>query len=281
VKIGMNTLLWTGTFTEQHLDLFDRIAAIGFDGVEFSLYDPNASPWPAMKRRLDDLGLKRTGVTMVSGDDSLADESPAVRRHAVDHLKACLDVGAFMGVEVMAGPLVVPVGKLVGRGRTEGEWARAVEGLREVALHAREVGIPLAMEPLNRFESYFLNTAADAAALVAEVDVEGFGYLFDTFHFNIEERDLVGALRATLPAVKHFHASENDRSTPGVGHVPWKALFAELHAADYQGWVTIEAFGQALPELAAATCIWRRMYDTEEQLAADGLKFLRGLSTAS
>jgi D-psicose/D-tagatose/L-ribulose 3-epimerase len=169
------------------------------------------------------------------------------------------------------------VGKLVGRGATADEWQRAVAGLRPAAEHARAVGVTLAYEPLNRFETYFATTAAEATALAAEVGVEGFGFLFDTFHANLEERDPCASARAAGHALRHFHISENDRSTPGTGHVPFGRLLAALREIGYDGWLTIEAFGQALPELAAATCIWRRMYATEDQLAADGLAFVRGL----
>jgi D-psicose/D-tagatose/L-ribulose 3-epimerase len=277
MKIAMNLLLWSGTLTEEHLPLLDKMAAIGFDGVELPMYDLTASPWQAIARRCDDLGLGRNADTIVQDDFCLVSDDPAVRQRGVDFLRGALDLCASIGVDILAGPFVTPVGKLVGRGRTPDEWNRAVDCLIPVAQHAKKVGVKLSYEPLNRFESYFCNTAEDATRLVQAVGVDSFGLLFDTFHANIEELDLPAAVRAAGPAINHFHISNNDRSTPGTGHIPFKAVAAALADIGYDDWATIEAFGQSLPELAAATCIWRRMYDTEEQLATDGLAFSRSL----
>lgn len=278
MKVGMNLLLWTGTMTEEHLPLLDLVAKLGFDGAELPMYDLSASPWQTIAAKLDDVGLGRTACTILQDGWHLLEPEAAARQKGVDHLRAALDNCAAMKVETLAGPFVVPVGKLVGRGRTQQEWDWAVEGLKVAAEHARQVGVKLCFEPLNRFETYFVNTAADAAQLVKDVDVEGFGFLFDTFHANIEECDLVASLRAHGAAMNHFHVSNNDRGTPGTGHAPMAELFGVLrNELGYDGWTTIEAFGQALPELAAATCIWRRMYTTEEQLAADGLAFVKSL----
>ena len=130
--------------------------------------------------------------------------------------------------------------------------------------------LTLAIEPLNRFECYVLNTAAQAAAHVAAVDRPNFGYLYDTFHANIEERDPVGVIGATIGAISHVHISENDRGAPGSGHIDLAAAIRALQAAGYDGWLTVEAFGQALPDLAAATRVWRPLFDTEDEVVEAG-----------
>ena len=133
----------------------------------------------------------------------------------------------------------------------------------------------LAVEPLNRFELYFLNSHADAARFARAVDHPSCGVLFDTFHANIEEKSVEGAIRDCADVMCHVHISENDRSTPGAGLVHWDDVFRTLAEVGYDSWLTIEAFGMALPEIAAATKIWRRLYETDQQLASDGLAFMR------
>jgi D-psicose/D-tagatose/L-ribulose 3-epimerase len=131
------------------------------------------------------------------------------------------------------------------------------------------------VEPLNRFECYILNTAAASAALVAAVDEPNYGYLYDTFHFNIEEASLTDAIHATAPAIGHVHISENNRGVPGSGHIDFAAVFAALHAVGYDGWMTVEAFGQALPDLAAATKIWRPLFDCPASVYQNAYRLMR------
>jgi D-psicose/D-tagatose/L-ribulose 3-epimerase len=150
-----------------------------------------------------------------------------------------------------------------------------VAGVRRAAERAEACGVTLALEPLNRFETYLLNAAADAARFAREVAHARCRIMYDTFHAHIEEKEIGGALDAAAPALAHVHVSENDRSTPGRGQVDWAGTFAALRRAGYAGWLTIEAFGQAVPSLAAATRIWRRMFADEEQLAREGHDFIR------
>ena len=147
--------------------------------------------------------------------------------------------------------------------------------MRSVAEHGRKVGVRLALEFLNRFEIYLLNTAADTERFVTEIGIPGTGTLYDTFHANIEEKSVTKALAACAKTMNHVHISENDRSTPGAGNVRWDETFKNLKSLGYDGWLCIEAFGLALPSLAAATKIWRKMYQDEEQLARDGLAFMK------
>ena len=139
----------------------------------------------------------------------------------------------------------------------------------------------IALEYLNRFEMYLTNTAADLAALVREVDHPRVRMMYDTYHAHIEEKDVREALQACKDVLVHVHLSENDRSTPGAGQVDWETTFAALREIGYDGWVSIEAFGDSLPELAGATKIWRRMFESEEQLARDGAAFIRSVASRS
>jgi D-psicose/D-tagatose/L-ribulose 3-epimerase len=135
--------------------------------------------------------------------------------------------------------------------------------------------VMLACEYLNRFETYFLTCAADMVKFIKAVDHPSCRMMYDTFHANIEEKGIADAIRTAAPYTVHVHISENDRSTPGQGHVAWKETFDALDEVGYKGWMVVEAFGLALPEISAATKIWRRMYQSEEQLAGDALKFMK------
>jgi D-psicose/D-tagatose/L-ribulose 3-epimerase len=147
--------------------------------------------------------------------------------------------------------------------------------MRTVAEHAAQAGVTLGVECLNRFETYLLNSHADLARFVREVDHPRCRAMYDSFHANIEEKNVAEAIRGCADVLVHVHISENDRSTPGEGGVRWDETFDTLHEVGYDGWLMVEAFGLALPEIAAATKIWRRMYDSEEQLARDALAFMK------
>ena len=180
-----------------------------------------------------------------------------------------------MNADLLAGPFHQPLGQFSGQGPTEDEFAWGADVHRQAADLAAERGLQLSIEPLNRFECYFLNTVEDAAAYVRRVDRSNFGLLYDSFHANIEEKDPIGCIGASIREINHVHISENDRGTPGKGHIDWPATFQALKASGYDGWLTIEAFGLALPDLAAATRVWRPFFPDREEVYRDGLALMR------
>jgi len=275
VKISMNLLLWTAAADESHIPLLKNLKAWGFDGTELPMFSLDGSPWKTLAGVLDDIGLGCTVVACLPGGTSMISEDAAERQAASDFLRGCIDNCVTVGAETLAGPYYSPVGKLVGRGPTEDERKRAAEGFRKVGEYAQEAGVKLSIEPLNRFETYFLNTCADSAALVDAIGLDNVGFLYDTFHANIEEKKVAKAIQGAAKQINHVHISANDRATPGEDHVRWEENFLALKAIGYDSWLTIEAFGAWLPELAGATCIWRTMAPSEEHLAREGLKFIK------
>jgi len=275
MKLGMNLLLWTGAVNESHIPLLKKLKKFGFDGVEFPMFDVNASPWGTLADACDDIGLKRTVVACLPLGANMISVDAGERKRAVDFLRACVDCTSTLGGEVIAGPMYSPVGKLVGRGPSLKEFKWAVEGFRKVGDHAELAGIKVSVEPLNRFETYFLNSQVQAAGLTKAINKKNVGHMYDTFHANIEEKDIAAAVKAGGKGINHVHISANDRATPGQDHVDYATTIKALKAIKYNGWLTVEAFGRALPELAAATCIWRQMFKNEEQLAKDSAKFVR------
>jgi len=275
MKYGINLLLWGADIGEAHFPLLQDIKSWGFDGVEIPCFGFDEPRYKKLGAKLKDLGLQCTTCVIVSKETNPLDPSAAVRQAAVDFLKRMIDQNRTVGSGLMMGPFSSPVGGLVGRGRTDDEWKRAVEVFQKVAPHAQQAGIPLALEYLNRFEHYFINDTASAAKFVDEVNHPSFQLHYDTFHTNIEEKKIADAIRAGGKRIKHVHISENDRSTPGEGHVHWDENFQTLAEVGYDGWLMIEAFGTALPEIAGATCIWRKMFPDEKYLATNGLAFMK------
>jgi len=274
MKTGVNLMLWTGSFSSNDIPLIDKVAKMGFDSVELPLFNLAIVDVAATRKALADSGLGVTACTVIV-KGSLASEDPAERQAALDHLLGVLDMSKELGVEGIAGPLYSPVGYLPGRARTDDEWKYAVESLRKAADRAEQLDIRLGLEPINRFETYFINICADALKMCKEVSSSHLGILYDTFHANLEEKDPVAALKKCGKKLFHFHVSENDRGIPGTGHVPWKATFATLKSLKYDGYCTIESFVPAIKELARAASIWRPLAKDGDELAKKGLKFIR------
>lgn len=272
MKLGVNTLIWTARFETEHLALFPEIKARGFDGVEVARFDFDNFPATAIRKVAADNGLELILCSAFTGDLSLAGEKP---NRARDFLKKACDAAASIGADTLVGPFCTPVGYLPGRRRTSDEWNQVVSSLQELAPYFAAARVRLAIEPLNRFETYFLNTAADALALVKAVGSPQVGILYDSFHANIEEQKIGLAAASLGKSLFHVHTCENDRGAPGSGHVDWDGLFTGLDAAGYDGWCVIESFGFNIKEIAAAACIWRDLAPSPADIAWEGAKFLR------
>lgn len=274
MKYGVNLLIWTANFTEAHFPLLPKLKAAGFDGVELPLFAPEGYPAARVKQELDANGLEATTCVIIP-EGNLFDADAAQRGKAMEHMKQAIAVNAELGSKMMAGPLYSPVGWLPGRRRTGEEWQRAIESYQQLGETLDAHGVSVGIEPLNRFETFFLNTAADGAAFCDAVGHARVGLLIDTFHSNIEEKNVADAYRIAGKHLKHVHTCENDRGIPGSGHVPWDDVFAALRDVNYDGWLTIESFGFNLPEISAAAAIWRDLAPTPDAIAVEGVKFLK------
>lgn len=278
VKFGIDLLLWTDKFDSESVELIPMVGNMGFDAVEIPIFDPDTVDIKSTEKALRESGLDVLGcVIMAPGRDTISDD-PDERRNAVEYLRRCVDIVSDLGGNTLVGPMYSVVGKLVGRGRTEEEWRRAVEGLREVAEYAEPKGVMLALEPLNRFETYFINTASDMIKLVREIDHPNAGILLDTFHMNIEEKDPPGAIRQAGELLAHLHCSENDRGVPGTGHVDWDGIFRALSEIGYDRYVVLESFVPGIEEIAKAAAIWRDINPSAEAFAKEGLDFLKKMA---
>lgn len=274
MKFGMNLLLWSGEMNDGMIPVCEKLKNMGYDGIEMPIFNTDLD-YAKWNERLDGMGLQRTAVTIRGVDDNPISPEASVRKRGIDGTKKVLDCAAAAGCQTLVGPYHSALGHFSGKGRTTDEWKWGVESMRVVAEHAGKVGVVLGIEPLNRFETYLLNTHADAARFAREVAHPNCRIMYDTFHSNIEEKSVTLAVHSCADVLAHVHISENDRSTPGKGLVRWEENFDALREINYHGWMVVEAFGLALPEIAAATKIWRRMFESEEQLASDALAFMR------
>ncbi|HYT88254.1 MAG TPA: sugar phosphate isomerase/epimerase family protein [Gemmataceae bacterium] len=275
MKTGMNLLLWTTHVTAEHFPLFAKLKQTGFDGVELPVFEGDKAHYQTIARELKNQGLGCTTVTVVGPEANPISPEASTRSAAVDRLRWAIEMTATLGGERLCGPYHSPLAVFTGSGPTEDEKKRAADVLRVAAEEAKKAGLMLAIEYLNRFECYFLTTAAQARALVKQVDHPNFRMMYDTFHANIEERNIADTIRSVADSFIHVHISENDRGTPGAGHVHWDETFRTLREVTYDGWLVIEAFGRALPALAAATKVWRDLFPSAEEVYTKGLKFMK------
>lgn len=279
MKIGFNTLYWTPFLSEKDFFLIEKVKKIGYDGIEVPLFEGNLAHYQSIGRFLEEQEMESTALAIIPDESrSPISSDPENRRRGFDHLKWAIDCCHAAGSKRLVGPFYQPLGSFTGHPPTVVERKFAAEVHRNASEYAREAGIILAVEPLNRFECHFLNTHDQGAAYVREVDHPNFHMMFDTFHANIEEKDPVDVLERNFGAIRHIHISENDRGAPGTGHVPWEGIFETLVKREYDGWLTVEAFSCVLPELAAATCVWRE-FDSSEEVLEKGYRLIFELWT--
>jgi D-psicose/D-tagatose/L-ribulose 3-epimerase len=276
MKVGFNLLLWTTHVTAKHRPLLQKLKQAGYDGVEIPVFEGGADHYAELGRVLDSIGLGRTVVSVVpSADKNPISADAAMRQAGVNHLKWLVDCSQAIGSTIVCGPLHSTLGLFSGAGPTRQERQRAIGVHRKAGDYAARKGVKIALEALNRFECYFVNTMDALAEYLEEVNHPNITGMYDTFHANIEEADPVGAIARTKKHIAHVHISENDRGTPGRGHVDWAATYSALKKNKYDGWLTIEAFGRALPELAAATRVWRDFSPSLETVYLEGVRNIR------
>lgn len=275
MKFGFNLLLWTGHVTQEHSGLIRKIKAAGYDGVEIPVFEGSPDHYARLGDLLDKIGLERTVVSVFGAGKNPLSADFAEQKAAMDYAKWYVDCSVALGAPILGGPMHSQLGYFTGVGATKKEIRRGVIFHRRIGDYAAKKNVRFALEALNRFECYFLNTMEQLANYLDEVDHPAIKGMYDTFHSNIEEKDPVGAINAIKRHLIHVHISENDRGTPGKGHVPWDETFHALRKARYDGWYTIEAFGRAFPALAAATRVWRDYAPSPDEVYLEGLKHMK------
>jgi D-psicose/D-tagatose/L-ribulose 3-epimerase len=277
MKVGMNLLLWTTRPTgSEHGRLLQQIKTWGFDGVELPVAAMTSDDTREMAKRCDDLGLGRTAILAFGAEQAdPTNPDPALRKAAVDLMKQSIDKTRDVGADILVGPVFQGLGRFTGEAPTQDEWNWALECIGQAADYAASMHVRLALEPLNRFEMYLVNTMADGARFCQQLNMPGVGLLADTHHSNIEEEKPADAWSQVADHIYHVHISENHRGIPGSGHAVGPDIFRALRQANYDGWLTIEAFGTKVKALIPGLHIWRPFFEREEDVAVLGLKHIR------
>ena len=280
IKVGMNLLLWSDNANyREHSHLLDFCKEVGFDGVEFNVgVVHDAEDCVKFGEHAKELGLDVT--TVATFDPSVCNPispDPAMRAKVFPEFKRCIDLSIALGSKLICGPLFQGLGYFSGARPTQQEWDWSIETMRPCFEYAQSKGITVAVEPINRFECYLLNTVADGVRYVKEINLDNVGLLVDTMHSNIEELDMAKSYREALPYIKHVHISENDRGVPGTGHACGKEIFDVFKEGGYDGYLTIEAFNLGAPSLMGALHLWRTFAPSDDDLARDGCKYIRSM----
>jgi len=255
--------------------LFDDLKKMGFDGIEIHLNHPSTLPKSKIKEKMRQTGMRCTFTATLDRDNNLISPDKEKRNQGVKFLQWVVDIASELESDVLGGVIYAAWGEFTGDMRTKEEWKRCKECLFEAAEHAKNKGVLLALEPVNRYETYFLNTAEDARKLVEEIDHPNVRIHLDTYHLNIEEESFYQAIKTAGEYLYHVHLCENNRGIPGTGHVSWKEVFKALKELNYNRWAVVESFVPAIKEVARMTAIWRKVAPSAEAIAQRGLNLFK------
>jgi D-psicose/D-tagatose/L-ribulose 3-epimerase len=277
MKLGVSAFNWSRTFEPRDVDLLPAVRENGFEAFEIPIFDPTTVQTTPLRRAFKAHGLACTVCCILTDGINPISDDPAELRRAKNHLAACIETAAELGAKLIGGPMYGPIGYLPGRRRNQDEWMRAVECFRSLGDLLDANAMTLALEPVNRAETYFLTTAQETSDLCAEINHPRIGVLVDTFHANIEEKHIPRTIASLGPRLMHMHLSENDRGILGSGHVDFPAILHALKSVDYDGYLVIEGLGYLAPECNAPVFMWRRPDETPEEIAFQGAAYLRAM----
>ncbi len=279
IKYGINTFIWASPFRTKDLYVLDKAKAMGYDLVEIPVEDEADLDYAAAAEAFRRTGLECSICAVMGAKRDPSHEDPAIQAAGVAYLKHLIDAVVQMGGNTVGGPVYAAVGRQwqATPDQRRRDLERTARNLKEVARYAEDKGVVLAMEPLNRFETSFINIMEQACELMEMVGSPAVKLMIDTFHANIEEKNIGKAIELAGPNLVHVHANENDRGTPGSGHVAWPEVAAALKKVNYSGAMVIETFTTEVKEIARAAAIWRPLAAEQDAIAVEGLAFLKHL----
>lgn len=275
MKLGIHAYAWCSRWSNDTLDLIDRVKGLGLDFIEIPLMALDSFDAAAVRRRLNDAGLEAVTSTVLLEGTDITSRDPAIRRRGVDYLKACVQAAAAIGTTQLSGVLYSQHVKHPAVKPEEADWNYAAEGLREAAVFAASVGVVLGLEPVNRYESNLVNTIEQAAALKRMIGEPNIKFHLDTYHMNIEEKDFYAATLLAGEDLVHYHLCENDRGIPGTGLVHWDGIFQALGELNYDGYAALESFIDMTDNMN--TWVWRKLAPSGDALVKEGIAFIRDM----
>lgn len=280
IQFGVSTFVWVSPFNTQSFNLLYKIAEMGYNIVEVAVEDKNIIDWSKLKKTAEKLGLKITVSGAFGPNRDISSVNPSIRREGFDYIVDCIQIAADMGSPIFTGPVYSAVGKtrMVSSEQKNQERAWCVENLQKVGEIAKKNGVIIGVEPLNRFETDMINTADQALSLVNEVSSPTIKISLDTFHNNIEEKNIASSIiKIGKDLLCHIQGNESDRGTPGTGNVDWIGIKNALETIGYEGAIVLETFGAPSEELAKAASIWRPLANSPDELASEGLAFYKSI----
>lgn len=277
MKIGISAFAWTSNFRSSHLKLLPGVKELGLHGVEIPMFDPALLPVASIREAFESNQLGCTVCAILPEGINPISPERETRQRAIKHLERCIETASAMGASLLGGPLFAPIGYLPEHRPTEDEWSWAVEVFHSLGDVLKATNMRISIEPVNRSETFFIRTAKDAARLCDLVGDPHIGVTIDTFHANIEEQSICGAIRSLGPNLSHMHASENDRGPLGDGHMPFPEILSTLKEMDYRGYLMIEGFGYSADEKMGPGYLWARQDISPERLAAESYRYLSDL----
>jgi D-psicose/D-tagatose/L-ribulose 3-epimerase len=277
MRLGINTFLFTSPFTNESTKLFPTFKKWGFETVEIPIEDPCHIDPAHVKAELDKYGLVCGSVCACMGPDRDLRGTEEQQKTGLDYMKKLIDQMVGLDCPTLIGPVYSAVGRAdaVPEREYQMQWKRVVRNLKSLAKYAEKKGRMIALEPLNRFETDFINTCDQGLKMVKDVGSPALKLHLDTFHMNIEEKFQDKAIRKAGKLLAHFHACGSDRGTPGNDHIDWKSIAAALKAIGYKGDVVIESFTTDVKVIAKAAAIWRKIEPKRDDIAVKGLEFLK------
>ena len=276
-KFGVHSMLWSEKFSEKDLQVIEKVKLLGFDVIDIGVHHPDIFPTQVIREKIKEVGIDIVTTIGLSNDNNLIDPNMEVRKNGIEFLKKLVDINIEVGSKIFGGASYAAWGYLTGKPRTKEEWNWSVESMREVCLYARNKSdIIIVVEPLNRFETHFLNVAEDAVKYCKDVGTGNIKVLLDSFHMIREELNFGKAVETCgKEYLGYIHVCENNRGIPGTGLVPWKEFFIAIKRSGYVGPLVIESFDPSFEEFNKQCAIWRKFADTGEELAVKGLKNLK------
>ena len=273
-KIGFNALVWSASVSDELLPIADKLKAIGYDGIECLIGSPDEEAYRRLGSHIKNIGLEITSVFVLGSTENPVSPSAKIRARGLERLKWAIDRAHEMYATIIAGPFHSAHGTFSSQPPQDQEYVWSGEILHAAGEYAAQAGITLSLEAVNRFECYMCNTMEQLMKMVKAADHPNVTAMYDTHHANIEEKKIGEAIRLIAPLLSHVHISENDRGTPGDGHVHWHETFSTLAQINYKGWLTVEAFSRNDPDFANAINVWRE-YSKPWDIAINGLAFIK------
>jgi D-psicose/D-tagatose/L-ribulose 3-epimerase len=275
MKVGVSAFAWTTKLKKSHLDLLSRLRDRGLEGFEIPLPDHSEIALVDLRRVFERSNLECTVCAILPAEVNPISPDASTRKRALAYLVDCIEKSAQTGAHLIGGPLFAPIGYLPGRRRNENEWDWAVECFQSLGESLDKHEMTLSIEPVNRSETFFLNTVADAKGFSDAVGHPRIGVTIDTFHANIEEKDIAESVASLKGTLKHVHASENDRGLIGSGHIDFRGIIAALQKIEYAGFLIIEGFGYSPDETDSLGALWGDQRVSPEDIAFQGARYLR------